>query len=424
MGGNDKLAQVRGRNPWRWIPTLYFAEGLPYVVVMTLSVIMYKRLQISNTDIAFYTSLLYLPWVVKPLWSPVVDIFATGRRWITSMQFIIGILFFVVAFLLPAPFFFKATLGIFWIAAFASATHDIAADGFYIQALDNEKQAFFVGIRSTFYRLAMIIVQGVAVMVAGWLELRTGNVVGAWRYVMLGLSVMLICMAVYHFIVLPSPVTDKKRKIISLRSVLREFANTFITFFQKKGAFAGILFLMTFRLSEAQLLKIAAPFMLDSAQSGGLDLSTGVVGFTYGTVGVVALVAGGILGGVAIARRGLRFWLWPMVIAVNLPNLLYVWLAYVQPETMLPVNMAVIIEQFGYGFGFTAYMVYMIRFSEGKYSASHYSLCTAFMAIGMMIPGMFAGWIADKIGYIGFFWWVFFSALPVFAILPFVKIKD
>ena len=424
MAGDVRLTGVRGKSPWSWIPTLYFTEGLPFVAVMTLSVIMYKRLQISNTDIAFYTSWLYLPWIIKPLWSPVVDIFATRRRWITSMQLLMGVLFFAVAFLLPAAFFFKATLAFFWLAAFASATHDIAADGFYIQALNNEKQAFFVGIRSTFYRMAMIAVQGGAVMIAGWLELRTGNIAGAWSYVMSGLSVMLVCMAVYHIFILPSPVTKRGTEAMSLKTILREFANTFVTFFKKEGALAGILFLLLFRFSEAQLVKIAAPFMLDSVKSGGLGLSTAAVGFTYGTAGVAALVAGGISGGVAIARRGLKFWLWPMVIAMNIPNLLYVWLAYAQPDSILPVNLAVITEQFGYGFGFTAYMVYMMRISEGRYTASHYALCTAFMAMGMMLPGMFAGWIADKIGYIGFFWWVFFSSAPIFAILPFVKVKD
>lgn len=411
------------KNPWCWIPTLYFAEGLPYVAVMTLSVILYKRLEVSNAEIALYTSWLYFPWVIKPLWSPFVDLVRTKRWWIVAMQLLIGGGMAGIAFVLPGDFYFQATLAFFWLMAFGSATHDIAADGFYMLGLNEEKQAFFIGIRNTFYRVAMITGQGLLVMIAGFLEQQTGNIPMSWSLVFFILAGLFIALSLWHHSVLPNPVSDERRMGVTVRTIWREFLLTFYSFFTKKGIIPALLFMLTYRLGESQLVKLASPFLLDSPEQGGLGLSTGQVGFVYGTVGVIALLLGGILGGIAISRQGLKRWMWPMAWAISLPNLVYLYMACLQPQNFWVINTCVAVEQFGYGFGFTAYTMYLMLFSEGKYKTSHYAISTGFMALGMMLPGMFSGWIQEWLGYQLFFVWVMVCCIPLFLVLPLLKIK-
>ncbi|MDH6357279.1 MFS transporter [Parabacteroides sp. PF5-9] len=412
------------RNPWSWIPSLYFAEGLPYVVVMTLSVIMYKRMDISNTDIALYTSWLYFPWVIKPLWSPFVDLIKTKRWWIYTMQLLIGGGMAGVAFMLPGDFFFKATLAFFWLMAFSSATHDIAADGFYMLGLSEEQQAFFIGIRNTFYRVAMLTGQGLLVMLAGFLEAATGRIPFAWSIVFFILAGMFVGLALWHKFILPKPAADIQRSQITAQTIFTEFTQTFIRFFSKKGIIPALIFMLTYRLGESQLVKLASPFLLDKSEVGGLGLETSQVGFAYGTVGVIALLLGGILGGIAISRKGLKYWIWPMALAISLPNLVYLYLAYALPDSLFVINLCVGIEQFGYGFGFTAYTMYLMLFAEGEYKTSHYAISTGFMALGMMLPGMISGWIQEQIGYPYFFVWVMICCIPLFLVIPFLKIKS
>ncbi len=584
------------RNPWSWIPSLYMAEGLPYVAVMTISVIMYKRLGISNTDIAFYTGWLYLPWVIKPFWSPFVDLIRTKRWWTVTMQFLIAIAFACIAFSLPTSFFFQFTLAAFWLVAFTSATHDIAADGYYMHALDDHEQSLYVGIRSTFYRVATVAGQGLLVILAGVIEMNSGlepvqmevkanehhievntvspasantpyfyftsmesesssasyvkqkneengfvkkevelaakeketpgwldqelalftgwvretfgeeprevsalaprqqmvgvtlserphneepvilniafkngdqsisldgksprfeftkdnwdkqalllvsvdpklkgetvatfeglsgNIPFAWLVVFVVMSVLFFLAAVYHQFILPKPQSDHPAQGVTARTIAREFMETFRTFFTKKNAVIAILFMLLYRLPEAQLVKLITPFMLDPVEKGGLGLTTGEVGFVYGTVGIIGLTIGGILGGMAAAHGGLKRWLWPMVCAITLPDLVYVYLSYVQPSSMFIINACVFIEQFGYGFGFTAYMLYLIYFSEGAHKTAHYAICTGFMALGMMLPGMAAGWLQETIGYRHFFVWTILCCLITFIITAFLKI--
>lgn len=602
------------RSPWTWIPTLYFAQGIPYVVVMTVAVIMYKRFGLSNTDIALYTSWLYLPWVIKPFWSPFVDILKTKRWWIIAMQLLIGAGLAGVALTLPTPFYFKATLAFFWLLAFSSATHDIAADGFYMLALDDSQQSFFVGIRSTFYRFAMIAGQGLLIILAGALEISTGlepvniqvnssnttqkeivynqtsdnskdeltfiypnnitistnkitldslnrvksfakesnisngfvskqeettikkeekttwwseniskplgnylkkhfgeskkegtssNLVGnvglvsiylnkppekgkeivlntnfskgdknialingerltfnesnwnkpayitiqldsrltdeisttfkgasgniplAWSITFFILAGLFLAFFVYHNFILPRPASDKGKSAATTSAVMAEFGETFKSFFTKKGILLAIAFMLIYRLAEAMLVKLASPFLLDAREVGGLALSTQQVGVVYGTVGVVVLTLGGIIGGVLASRNGLKYWLWPMALAITLPNAAYVFLSMLQPENFLWVNVAVAVEQFGYGFGFTAYMLYLIYFSDGEHKTAHYSICTGFMALGMMLPGMGAGWIQEQIGYQHFFVFVMICTIPTLLLIPFMKVdKD
>ncbi len=609
------------RSPWFWVPTLYYAEGIPYIIVMTVSVVLYKRMGISNTEIALYTSWLYLPWVIKPLWSPIVDIFKTKRLWIIVMQLIVGAGLGGVALTIPLPGFFKFTLAFFWLLAFSSATHDIAADGFYMLGMNQHQQAFFVGVRSTFYRFAMITGQGLLMLLAGFLEsssgletyalqvnsrltqaeervvhpdslnieaqsgdLRilstpeelniqivsreksavdsikqfvrnynmehghlesmeirqkvggvpeeevgwwgriiarpfetwiqesfgqekivsktdmtgnvgmvyfylskkpgadekivmhfgrdegdksillldepglgsrllfnesnwnepaialiqldynlkseasaefkatSGNIPLAWSITFFTLTGMFMIFFVYHRFILPYPAEDRSTLQEKSGQFFKEFIDTFVLFFKKKRITAILLFLLLYRLAESQIVKLAPAFLIDTQEAGGLALTTGEFGLIYGTVGLGMLTVGGILGGFVAARHGLKFWLWPMAIAMNLPNIVYIYLSYALPDSMVYVYSAVAIEQFGYGFGFTAYMLYMIYASQGEHKTAHFAITTAFMALGMMIPGMMSGWLQELIGYQHFFVWVVIATIPSFLVLFFIPL--
>lgn len=393
------------RHPWWWIPTLYFAEGLPYMAVMTISTVMYKCLGIGNTEIAFYTAWLYLPWVIKPFWSPFVDIIRSKRWWVLAMQWAIAIAMASIAFALPASGFFQATLALFWLMAFASATHDIAADGFYMLALTEHQQSLFVGIRSLFYRISMVVGQGALVVVAAFVSDAWAQPKAGWIVVFGILAAFFALMASYHSFALPRPGADAMRSPRSRGEVLREFTETFVAFFRKPQVGVALTFMLLYRLPEAQLVKMITPFMLDPTESGGLGLTPDQVGLVYGTIGVIGLMLGGIVGGVAAARRGLRYWLHPMAWSMSLTCLTFVYLAVAQPSAIWEIYLCVFVEQFGYGFGFTAYMLYLIYFSAGRFKTAHYSICTGFMALGMMLPGMAAGWITDHFSYVAFFIW-------------------
>jgi len=410
------------RNPWYWVPSLYLAEGLPYVVVMTVSVIMYKRLNLSNTEIALYTSWLYLPWVMKPFWSPVVDLLKTKRFWILIMQFFIGAGLAGVALTIPVDNFIKYTLAFFWLLAFSSATHDIAADGFYMLALDDHQQAWFVGVRNTFYRIAFISGQGLLVMVAGQLEESTGDIPYSWMITFIILAGLFLLFLTYHIFILPHPPKDVVRNKEKYTNFISGYLKTFAAFFKREKIFIIIIFILLFRFGEAQLVKLASPFLLDPKEVGGLALSTTQVGFVYGTVGIIALTIGGLLGGFAAAKQGLKFWIWWMLIAINIPDVVYIFLAYTQTSNFILINICVAVEQFGYGFGFTAFLIYLIYISEGKFKTSHYAIATGFMALGMMLPGMFSGWVQETIGYKNFFIWVLISTIPVFLITKFIPL--
>lgn len=418
-----KSDSIPGRpTAWRWIPTLYFAQGLPYVAVMTLSVIMYKRLGISNTDIALYTGWLYLPWVIKPFWSPFVDIISTKRRWTLMMQWLIAIGFAGIAFTLPTPFFFQLTLAVFWLIGFTSATHDIAADGFYMLALTEHEQSLYVGIRSTFYRIATVAGQGLLVIVAGMLETSTSDIPLSWAIVFGILSALFLIFALYHSWALPKVEIDKDTATRSAAEIRREFIGVFAAFFRKKQVWTAIIFMLLYRLPEAQLVKLINPFLLDPVDAGGLGLSTSEVGFVYGTVGIIGLTLGGIIGGIVAARQGLRHWMRPMAWSMSLTCLTFVYLSYAVAPSLTAINICIFIEQFGYGFGFTAYMLYLIYFSEGEHRTAHYSICTGFMALGMMLPGMAAGWIQETVGYRAFFIWTMVCCVATIGVTYLLKI--
>ncbi len=621
--------QSKKTSPWAWIPTLYFAQGLPYVAVMTISVIMYKRLGMSNTDIALYTGWLGLPWVIKPFWSPFVDIIKTKRWWTLTMQWIIAIALAGIAFTLPTDFYVQFTLAIFMLMGFASATHDIAADGYYMLALTEHEQSLYVGIRSTFYRIATVMGQGLLVILAGLIEMNSGleplkikvaadvaaepvvaeipqfetvaeennatlhfitasqmvstsvkvpesvmldstravpfaeyvsmmrdsvnnmnvrngfvkgsiitknlpvtatvkqengfrswiretfgeerglvsdnisnnivivpvklnrqpapdenivlnvtykegdqsikleqnrlstrfefnesnwnkpaylffevdhklaqsteasfmgtsgNIPLAWLVVFVVLSAFFFIVVIYHSWILPKPVADSSHKETTAKGIVKGFVDAFKTFFTKLPFWqtvAAIGFMLLYRFPEAQLTKIIQPFLLDPVDKGGLGLTTGEVGLVYGTVGIIGLTLGGIIGGIAAAKGGLKRWLQPMAWSMSLTCLTFVYLSYAQDHSLLTVNICVFIEQFGYGFGFTAYMLYLIYYSEGEFKTSHYAICTGFMALSMML-GMVAGWLQETIGYRHFFVWTMICCITTIGMAALVKVN-
>lgn len=457
----DNGASASKSHPWAWVPSLYFAEGIPYFIVNVISVTFFKRLGMSNGDLALYTSLLYLPWVIKPLWSPVVDVFKSKRWWILVMQAIITVSFALLA-LSVSPDVFGLSLVIFYVIAFASATHDIAADGFYMLALGEQEQSLFVGIRSTFYRISSVFGQGVIVVVAGLLEERMGSIPSAWKVTLLLCGALFALLTLWHCRSLPKvernltgghdsdlkatdagtegakaanagPVETKAADEmpepcdpVSGKSAVHrggwgDMWRVWKTFFMKDGVWLALAFMLLYRLPEALSVKMLTPFLLDPPEAGGLGLSTAQSGLVYGTAGVIALTIGGILGGVYAARKGLRKSMWIMALSLALPCAVYLFLALVQPERMWIVYACVVLDQFGYGFGFTAYMLYMMKFAEGEFVTSHYAICTAFMALSMMIPGLFAGWMQEALGYVGFFIIVMICCLATVFVTLFVR---
>ena len=425
-------------SPWAWVPTLYFAQGIPYFIVNNISVLMFAKMGVPNGEMALFTSLLYLPWTIKPFWSPFIDIIKTKRWWIISMQILMSIAFILLTLSIPKPdeatiaagttpiSMFTITLVLFIITAFASATHDIAADGFYILALRQSDQAAFVGIRSTFYRLASIFGQGVLVAIAGAIELRYKDIPLSWTITMLVTAVMFSLVTFYHLFAIPKPTSDKSvltPGTASAKAIFQEFGRTFATYFTKPGVWLAIAFMLLYRLPEAFLIKMCMPFLVASKEAGGLELSTAEVGIVYGTIGVIFLTVGGILGGLFASRIGLKKSIWWMAGCMTLPCLTFVYLAIGQPDNLFAISTAIAIEQFGYGFGFTAYMLYMMYFSEGEFKTSHYAICTAFMALSMMIPGMFAGYLQEAVGYVNFFWIVILCCAATIVVTVFADRK-
>ncbi|MEE1082602.1 MAG: MFS transporter [Paludibacteraceae bacterium] len=439
--------------PWAWIPTLYMAEGAPYFAVNTLAMLFLSEMGLSNTDVALYTSWMYLPWVIKPFWSPVLDLFGSKKMWVVVMQFIVAIALGGVAFSAPFDFWLNASLAFFWLCAFASATHDIAADGLYILALDTNQQSFFVGIRNTFYRISTVLCQWGCLVLAG--QLFEKNTVdgmemipahaSAWSTVFYIMAIAFLVLSVYHFAFLPN---DRKRPesisavetygraseengcssengCLSQEGIVASLKNNFKSFFAKftgRELILALLFIFTYRLGEAQLGKIAQLFLKDTYENGGLGLTLTDVGNIYGLVGVIALMVGGVLGGIAVSKYGLKRMMFPMLLFMNIPNVVYIFLSSTQTAFLPTIYAMVAIEQFGYGFGFTAFTLYLVYISQGKYSTTHYAICTGLMALGMMIPGMIAGYMQETLGYTNFFIWVCICTIPPFFIAPLLKI--
>lgn len=435
-------------SPWWWVPTLYFAEGVPYFVVNNISVMMFTKMGVPNGAMAFFTTLLYFPWFLKGLWGPIVDVVKTKRWWIVSMQVLITAMMVLLTLTLPKPdaamiasgqtpiSMFVLTLVLFIIAAFASATHDIAADGFYMLAHSPSSQAAFIGVRSTFYRIASVFGQGVLVYIAGWVEknglhafgmnIEAGNIPASWQLTLGVSAVIFFLITMYHTFRLPHSAADHPHKSEGAdgkQSELSEFINSFVSFVKKPGFWLAFAFMLLYRLPEGFLIKLCQPFLVHGTAEGGLGLDTDMVGLVYGTFGVIALLAGGILGGIYASKVGLKKSLWLMAGCMTLPCLTFVYLAMAQPSDLVVISTAVCVEQFGYGFGFTAYMLYMMYFSEGEFKTSHYAICTAFMALSMMLPGFVAGYIQECIGYVNFFWMVMACCIATLVVTYLVDRK-
>lgn len=429
------MANKFTKTPWLWVPTLYFAEGIPYFLVNNISVMMFAKMGVPNGQLAFFTTLLYFPWFLKGLWSPIVDVIKTKRWWIVAMQVLMVAMMALLTLTLPKPDadmiasgqtpagIFWLTLVLFIITAFASATHDIAADGFYMLAHDQSSQAAFIGIRSTFYRISSVFGQGVLVFIAGVVEKKTAaanpdgiaNIPFSWQ-VTLGVSAVVFALVtLYHIFFLPKSKNDAPRVAADggKTDSWKEIGQSFATFFKKKGVWLAIAFMLLYRLPEGFLIKMCQPFLV---AKDGLGLDTDMVGIVYGTFGVIALLAGGVVGGLVASRMGLKKSLWWMALGMTLPCLTFVYLAMALPSNLVVITIALAIEQFGYGFGFTAYMLYMMYFSEGEFKTSHYAICTAFMALSMMLPGFVAGYIQEAIGYVWFFWMVMLCCIATVTV--------
>jgi PAT family beta-lactamase induction signal transducer AmpG len=409
--------------PWYWIPVLNFASGLPYAIIISVSVIMYKNLGIDNEDIGIYTSLLYLPWVIKPLWSPFIDLYSTKRKWFLTMQLLISVAFLVVGLTIPLSNFFVISLAVFWVAAFASASNDVASDGFYMLALEKDQQSFFLGIRSTFYRLSMLTGNGLIVFIAGYLEQEYGDKQKAWSYTMVIVGIIMTVITIYNYFSTPKI----EVKIVETKTELpadKSFGAVFATFFQKKQIGLVLAFILLFRLGESQLLKMLTPFLIDPVTAGGMGLTTQDVGVIYGTFGVISLTVGGILGGIVISKDGLGKWMLPMILVMHLPIIGFILLSHFHPSPVFYIYATVIAEQFGYGFGFAAFMMYLIYVADGESKTSHYAIATGFMALGMMLPGMLSGYIQEYLGYGNFFIWVFCATIPGLILSRFLIFPD
>ncbi|MBR1521494.1 MAG: MFS transporter [Bacteroidaceae bacterium] len=427
--------------PYAWVPSLYLGEALPFSAVMLISVIMFKELGLSDGQITLYTGWLGLPWVIKPIWSPLIDNLKTKRWWIVSMQFLMGIALALVAFTLPTAFWLQGSLAIFMLIAFASATHDISADGFYIIGLPEKDQELYVGVRNTFYRIGMVIGQGGLVLLAGFLQERmkeTGaldfslftfhfslqSVVASWMVVFVIIGVLMFLLGLYHAFILPRVETSLHDRF-NLMEQMQEFVQTLKVFITKPHIISALCFILLFRLPEGLLTKIVPLFLTRSTAEGGLGMSDVDFGFIYGTLGVIGLLLGGIIGGWVVSKWGLKKCLWPLVLCITLPDIVYVYLSYFPTDSLWLVGTCVCIEQIGYGLGFAAYTLYLVTFSRGERSTAVFSICTAGQYLGgVMIPGMVSGLISENIGYQSFFWLVMAFCLVTFTVTAFVKIEN
>lgn len=415
--------------PYAWVPSLYMGEALPFSAVMLLSLVMFKEMGMTDSQITLYTGWLGTPWVIKPIWSPIVDNLKTKRWWIVSMQFLMGVTLAMVALTLPTAFWLKASLAVLMVIAFASATHDISADGFYIIALSDKDQELYVGVRNTFYRVGLVIGQGGLVLLVGYMQEGTFGawlqpMLSSWMAVFIIMAVLMVVLGVYHACVLPK-VERSVHERFDIGEQVREFVKTLRVFVGKPHIVSALCFILLFRLPEGLLTKIVPLFLMRGADEGGLAMSDTDFGLIYGTLGVIGLLAGGLVGGWAVSRWGLKRCLWPLVMCITLPDVVYVYLSYCPTDNMWLVGSCVCVEQIGYGLGFAAYTLYLVTFSRGERSTAVFSICTAGQYLGgVMLPGMVSGLISENIGYQKFFLLIMLFCLVTFAVTAIVKIDE
>ena len=401
------------------------AEGLPNVIVTSVAVVLYMQMGLTDTEIGLYTGWLGLPWIIKPLWSPFVDLYKTKRWWVLLTQLLLGSSLAGIAFTLNTDFWFQGTMFCFFLMAFSSATHDIAADGYYMLELDEHKQAWFVGIRNTFYRLAVIFGNGVLVPVAGLLQkVYPDSNAFAWSLVFYATAALFLAIWLYHSYIMPHADADVRHNTsaIEIAKGLKKMLIAFIHKMPWRAMLAAIIFILFYRFPEALLNAMSKTFLTRPQEDGGLGLTLAQFGLSYGTVGLIGLLLGGIVGGWLASRDGLKRWLWPMVCAITLPDIVYVWMSLSMPSNMLLISACIFIEQFGYGLGFTALTLYMLYFSMGEFKTSHYAICTGISYLGLQVPAMFSGYLKDSVGYSTFFIIVMALCSVTFLVAACIKI--
>ncbi len=408
--------------PAFWVPTLYFAEGLPFVTINVVSVLMYKSMKVPDAKIAFFTTLVILPWTLKPLWGPLLEMFKTKKYFVLATQFAGGVGFGLLALTLRLPNFFQYSLVLLAIIAFNGATHDIAADGVYINVLSGKEQAEYVGWQGAFYNVAKVLSQGAFVYVAGQLETSVG-VTEAWMIVMAIFGGIMILLSLYHSRMLP--VGGESGQVKTAHEAFGTFWDVVKTFFEKKYIGWGIVFIILYRFAEGQAMKIVPLFMRAERAVGGLGLSTSQIGIIYGFFPPAAFILGSMLAGYFIAKRGLRKSLLVLCALFNIPFAVYAFLAFVQPDSLLTIGTAVVFEYFGYGFGFVGLTLYMMQqIAPGKYKMAHYAFATGVMNLGLMIPSALSGFVSDFLGYKHFFLWVMVATIPSFLVAWLVPFRE
>ncbi len=411
-----------------WVLTSNFSEGVPYAIVNIMMVAMFADLGLDAGTVTLLTSLLSLPWAVKALWSPVVDTVGTKRNWMLWMQAVMAVVLGLAALSLGLESWLVPLVVCAALTAFASATYDISCDGYYMLALDEHDQSFLVGFRSFAYRLGMLLVTGGLTALAGWWMQSEGDVTdpatafSAWSHTLFAAAALFAVLCLLHSFLLPVVESRTSLSETSSPTVGNAMADTVRTFFSKPGLGFMFLFLFTYRLGEAFLSKTSILFLKAPVAQGGIGLDNAQYGLLYGTIGILSLVVGGILGGIAVSSGGksrmesLRRWIIPMAIALNVPDLLYIWMSYAQPSSLWTVGTCVAIEQFGYGFGFTAYTIYLLECAQGPWKTAHYAFLTALMAVGMMIPSAISGYCMNALSYPHFFLLTVLLTVPGFIV--------
>jgi Arabinose efflux permease len=405
------------KNAWAFVPSLYFAEGLPYIIINSLAVMVYSSLNVKNDIVAFWTSCLYLPWILKMFWAPIVDSKSTKRKWILMMQVLLAVVFLFIALSFSMPNYLVYSLAGFFAGAFISATHDIAIDGYYMLALNEKGQSFFVGIRTLFYRLAMIYGSGIIAIFAGTIKEQTGDIFLSWKIAFMTIGALFLLFYLWHSFISPKPANDKPVKTDNRSH--SDFDESFKSYFTQKNIIAILAFILLYRLGEASLEKITTPFLMNPIDEGALGISLKVVGVIKGTYAMIALIIGNILGGFLLAKYGFKKCIWPFALALTLPNIVYLYMAYFRPS-LSTIAVLLCFEQFGYGLGFMAFTVFVMLICSGKYKTSHYAISTGIMALGMMVPGMLSGKIQMELGYKNFYWLVLILSIPGLLTIPYI----
>lgn len=440
----EEKKRMHKRSPIAWVPTAYFAMGLPFVVLNMVTVLMFKGLGVEDKLITFWTSLILLPWTLKPLWSPFLELFKTKKFFVVFTQLVTGVTFGLVAFSLNLPHFFSVAIALLAIIAFSGATHDIVCDGVYMSELTPSEQAKYIGWQGAFYNIAKIVATGGLVYLAGVLIEKYGGGSGAdaeatilasrkaWMIIMSVLCAVMVLLGIYHIFMLPSGKKREQKEQRTAGQVMTELGNVLLAFFKKSHIVYYLFFIILYRFAEGFVMKIVPLFLKADRAMGGLGLSEKEIGLYYGSYGAAAFVLGSLLAGYYISSRGLRKTLFSLCCIFNLPFVVYAFFAFFQPESGIIICSGIVFEYFGYGFGFVGLTLFMMQqVAPGPHQMAHYAFASGIMNLGVMLPGMLSGWVCETLGewfnkpggYEPFFIFVLFATIPAFLITYFVPFK-